>query len=128
MQVEGGEGDRADGLLDPGDGPDPDRAVAAQHQGDAVALNQGVGDALDRRLDRLQDGLEVLGLWVGPVGPPRDDRGVPEIVHLEPHPAELVDESCGSDGRRRLLLADPQAPAPEGAPMTARRRGMAESS
>jgi hypothetical protein len=56
MQVEGGEGDRADGLLDPGDRSDPDRALAAQHQGDAVALDQGVGDALGRRLDRL---LEV---------------------------------------------------------------------
>ena len=107
MQVEPGEGDRADGLLDPGDRPHPDRAVAAQHQGDAVALNQGVGDALSRRLDRLQDGLEVLGVWVGPVGPPGDNRGVPEVVHLEPYPAELVDESCGSDRRWRLLLADP---------------------
>ena len=106
MQVEVGEGDRADGLLDPGDRPHPDRAVAAQHQGDAVGLNQGVGDAPGRRLDRLQDGLEVLGLWVGPVGLPGDNRGVPEIVHLEPHPAELVDESRGSDRRWRLLLAD----------------------
>jgi hypothetical protein len=25
---------------------------------------------------------------------------------VEPHPAELVDESCGSDRRRHLLLAD----------------------
>jgi hypothetical protein len=106
VEVEPGQGDRADGLLDPGDRPDPDRAVAAQHQGDAVALDQGVGDALGRRLDRLQDGLEVLGVWVGPVGPPGDDRGVPEVVHLEPHPSELVEKSGGPDRRRRLLLAD----------------------
>ena len=105
-RVEAGEGDRADGLLDPGDRPDADRAVAAQHQGHAVALNQGVGYALGRRSDRVQDGVEVLGLWVGSVGPPGDDRGVPEIVHLESHPAELVDESCGADRGWRLLLAD----------------------
>jgi hypothetical protein len=78
--------------------PPSTRAMRSRSQRD--------GDALGRRLDRLQDGLEVLGLWVGPVGLPGDNRGVPEIVHLEPHPAELVDESCGSDRRWRLLLAD----------------------
>jgi hypothetical protein len=61
---------------------------------------------LGRCLDRPRYGVEVLGLWVGSVRPPGDDRGFPEIVHLEPHPAELIDESGGADRRWRLLLAD----------------------
>jgi AcrR family transcriptional regulator len=31
-------------------------------------------EAVRQCLDRLQDGVEVLGLWVGSVGPPGDDR------------------------------------------------------
>jgi hypothetical protein len=106
MQVEIGQGNRADGLLDPGDRPDPDRAVAAQHEDHPVVLNEGVGDALGGAADRVQDGFEVLGPWVGSIGPPGDHRGVSKVADLEPYPAELLGESCGSDRRRCLLLAD----------------------
>jgi hypothetical protein len=106
MQVEVRDGDALERSLDAADRPDPDRAVATQDEGDALVVERCVGDACGRRADNVCDRVEILGPWICAIGSPGNNRGVSEIVHLQPRADELLDEPCRSDCPRRPLLTD----------------------
>jgi hypothetical protein len=107
VQVEVHHGDAPERPLDPANRPDPDGAVAAQDEGEAVTVERRIADARGRRPDNVGDRVEVLGPGVGAIGPPRNDLGVSEIVHLESRSAELLEQPRRSDRLRPLLLPDP---------------------
>src|SRR5919106_4530624 len=54
----------------------------------------------------MRDGLDVLGAWIGTIGPPRHDLRIPEVCHIETDPAEMIDQPCSPQCGWCLLLTD----------------------
>jgi hypothetical protein len=101
------------------DRPDPDRAVAAKDEDRPVALKERIADASRRPPHHVYNRLEILSAWLGSIGPPGDDRQIPEIAHGETGASERLDESGTAERGRRPLLADAAGARPRGSPMTA---------
>ena len=82
MQVEVGEGNRADRLLDPGDRSDPDRAVATEHERRLVRLGRLL-DPTCRVGDDLDDPLQVLSATSLAVRSPPPRHAIAVVTHVD---------------------------------------------
>src|SRR5204863_399430 len=89
----------------PGDGADPDRAVATEDQGDLLGE-----DRLDHPCRGVVDDLdhpgEVLSLRALAVGAPAEDVAVTVVGDLQPAVAEARDQPGTYDAFYRCVAAD----------------------
>src|SRR5215217_2795084 len=106
VEVEVQEPDIADRRARAGDRADPDRAIAAEDQGESNRHLERVGDSCRRRPDLFHDRAQVLGATVCAVRSPRPRWRVAEIGHGYAGVGQSLDEPDGAELGGCLVLSD----------------------
>jgi hypothetical protein len=104
VEVEVDEADAVGSLRVAGDRADPDRAVAAQDEGDLSGEDR-LDDSRRRVVDDLDHLAEVLGVRALAVRAPAPGLAIAVVGDLDPAVTEQRDQACAPQRFGRLLLA-----------------------